>query len=83
MRLTLIRCVAAGSILAAVAALTSSRPSAQQAQPRPVFRSQLNVISVDVIVRDKSGAVVRGLTERTSRSAKTDAEEVSSFNFRR
>jgi VWFA-related protein len=82
MRLTLIRCVAAGTILAAVAALTSSRPSAQQAQPRPVFRSQLNVISVDVIVRDKSGAVVRGLT-RADFEIREDGrpQEVSGFTF--
>ncbi len=41
------------------AAVLPSHPGAQQ---RPVFRSNLNVVSVDVIVRDKSGAVVRGLT---------------------
>jgi VWFA-related protein len=32
------------------------------AQQRPVFRSGRDAISVDVIVRDRSGAVVRGLT---------------------
>ena len=37
------------------------RPAGAQQRP-PVFRSNLNVVSVDVIVRDKSGAVVRGLT---------------------
>jgi VWFA-related protein len=40
-------------------ALVERVPSAQQ---RSVFRSGRDVISVDVIVRDKSGAVVRGLT---------------------
>jgi VWFA-related protein len=40
-------------------ALVERVPSAQQ---RPVFRSGRDVISVDVIVRDRTGAVVRGLT---------------------
>ena len=60
----------------AVTAVLSSGPSAQQAAPaappaqpaapaqapQPVFRSRREVITVDAIVRDKSGAVVRGLT---------------------
>ena len=40
----------------------ASGPGRRSRRPRPVFRSNLNVVSVDVIVRDKSGAVVRGLT---------------------
>jgi VWFA-related protein len=35
---------------------------AQQQAPAAVFRSSREVITVDAIVRDKSGAVVRGLT---------------------
>jgi VWFA-related protein len=31
-------------------------------QPAPVFRSALNLVLVDVVVRDRSGAVARGLT---------------------
>jgi len=31
------------------------------AQPTPVFRSSVNLVLVDVVVRDKSGAVVKGL----------------------
>jgi VWFA-related protein len=54
-----------------VTALFSSLPSAQQATPaqtgapaqapQAVFRSRREVITVDAIVRDKSGAIVRGL----------------------
>ena len=39
--------------------LTAAAPSAQQ---RPVFRSSRELISVDVVVRDKNGNIVRGLT---------------------
>lgn len=37
-------------------------PPVDQTQPRAVFRTSRDVISVDVIVRDRSGAIVRGLT---------------------
>ncbi len=36
-----------------------ARPSAQQA---PVFRANLSMVSVDVVVRDRDGVVVKGLT---------------------
>ena len=50
------------AIVASIVAVAAVMPSAPGAQQRPVFRSNLNVVTVDVIVRDKSGAVVRGLT---------------------
>ena len=65
MFLSLKRHTTAAALVAAVWTVGSSTPSAQQAQPpqpRSVFRSRLNLISVDVIVRDKAGTVVRGLT---------------------
>ena len=37
-------------------------PAAQQ-PPRPVFRSSRDLVSIDVIVRDRDGNVVRGLTQ--------------------
>jgi VWFA-related protein len=40
----------------------ASRPGAQQPPAKPVFRAGLEMISVDVIVRDRSGAVVRDLS---------------------
>ena len=47
-----------------------------------MFRSRLNVISVDVIVRDKSGAVVRGLTAADFEVREDGRpQEVASFSF--
>jgi VWFA-related protein len=40
----------------------STPRAAQDQTPRPVFRTGRNLVSVDVIVRDRTGAVVRGLT---------------------
>ena len=59
-------CLGVGSWLAillgvvCVASLFMATPSAQQAPP--VFRSATSIVSVDVIVRDASGNVVKGLT---------------------
>ena len=52
--------VCTGCLIAAVA----NRPSAQQQPPAPVFRTNLSLVSVDVIVVDRAGNVVRGLTEK-------------------
>lgn len=51
------------ALWAAVAAATVV-PSAQSRQPSkpPAFRSDLDVVLVNVVVRDKNGAIVRGLT---------------------
>ena len=51
-------------ILAAVIVFgLAVRPSGQQAPAeRPTFRSGRDLVSVDVVVRDRSGAIVRGLT---------------------
>src|SRR5215204_7197460 len=38
-----------------------NRPAAQD-QARPVFRTGTSLVSVDVVVRDTAGAVIRGLT---------------------
>jgi VWFA-related protein len=44
--------------------LAAAAPFAQTAQqpPRPTFRAATQIVSVDVIVRDRSGAIVKGLT---------------------
>ena len=47
--------------LATSASLLAQATSTQQPQA-PIFRSGLNLVLVDVVVRDKTGAVVRGLT---------------------
>lgn len=52
--LRLLPSVTAAAVLCAITALP--------AQQRPVYRSGQDTISVDVVVRDKSGNVVRGLT---------------------
>jgi hypothetical protein len=49
-----------GAIVVAIAALSAAFLSAQQAPP--VFRSSTAIVSVDVIVRDASGNIVKGLT---------------------
>jgi len=51
----------AGALVLAIS--FSPRPSAQQTQgDQPVFRSSRDLISVDVVVRDRNGQIVRGLT---------------------
>src|SRR5262245_51500346 len=45
----------------AVAIGAPAEHAAQQPAP-PTFRSSINLILVDVVVRDKSGAVVKGLS---------------------
>lgn len=62
----------------AQAVLSAQQPS----QPRAVFRTSRDVISVDVIVRDKSGAVVRNLTAEDF-EIKEDGkvQQIASFSF--
>ncbi len=50
----------AAAIAVAVAALTIAHPLAQQ---RPIFRSGRDVVSIDVVVRDREGNIVRGLSQ--------------------
>jgi VWFA-related protein len=57
-----VRPLARLATVAAFAILTAAWPAAQQ-QPRTVFRSGRDLVSIDVIVRDRDGNVVRGLTQ--------------------
>ncbi len=59
MKLLGIRTTAAAIV--ALLLMPGAYPSAQQA---PVFRANLSMVSVDVVVRDRAGNVVRGLTEK-------------------
>ena len=55
-------------------------PSAQQTR-QPAFRSDVDLVVVDVVVRDRSGAIVRGLTAADFEIREDDRpQQVTSFN---
>jgi VWFA-related protein len=54
---------AAAAVIIAVAATVTLTPQTPQPTRPPTFRSNLELVLVNVIVRDKSGAIVRGLTQ--------------------
>jgi VWFA-related protein len=58
-----IRASVAG-LIACVAAVAWSPSSSAQQNRTPVFRANLSLVSVDVVVRDRDGNVVNGLTEK-------------------
>ena len=74
---------AALRVLVAVLLVTASiRPAAQQQPPAPVFRTNLAMVSVDVIVRDRDGRIVRGLTEKDFELVEDGRpQEVRTFTF--
>jgi VWFA-related protein len=57
------------------------RLSAQQT-PAPAFRSNVSVVVVDVVVRDRSGAIVRGLTADDFEVREDNRpQQIRSFDF--
>jgi VWFA-related protein len=69
-----------GSVAAALVVCGSS-PSAQQPAP-PVFRSGTELVLVNVVVRDKNGAVVRNLTRDDFVVTEDDRPQtITSFDF--
>ncbi|HMD34885.1 MAG TPA: hypothetical protein VKH42_07950, partial [Vicinamibacterales bacterium] len=69
-------CAAAGVIV-----LSSPSPRAQQPSP-PVFRSGTELVLVNVVVRDKTGAVVRTLTRDDFAVTEDDRPQtITTFDF--
>jgi len=69
-------------LVAALLVMASIHPAAQQQTPAPVFRANLSFVSVDVIVRDRDGKVVRGLTEKDFELIEDGRpQEVRTFTF--
>jgi VWFA-related protein len=69
-------------LVSVTTAMATTDPSAQQVQPRAVFRTSRDIISVDVIVRDPSGAIVRGLTAADFEIREDGRpQQVASFTF--
>jgi VWFA-related protein len=68
-------------VILVIAAIAIAEP-VPTAQQRSVFKSGRDVISVDVVVRDKSGAVVRGLTAADFEIREDGrSQDVVSFSF--
>jgi VWFA-related protein len=61
---------------------TSVAAQTPQPQPAPVFRTGTELVLVNVVVRDKAGAVVRGLTRDDFSITEDDKPQtVTSFDF--
>jgi len=57
-------------------------PVAAQQAPAPAFRSNVSVVVVDVVVRDRSGAIVRGLTAGDFELREDNRpQQIRSFDF--
>ena len=69
-------------VLAFVTLTFAVVPRAQTTAQRPVFRSGTELVLVNVVVRDKSGALVRGLTQDDfSISEDGKPQSITSFDF--
>src|SRR3954454_11475493 len=73
----------AGLVAVAAFVLCGTGPRAQtQLPPAQVFRSGTELVLVNVVVRDKSGAVVHGLTRDAFAVSKADKPQtITSFDF--
>ena len=82
MRSVALSLVLALVVLAAPSAQQSAPALSEQRESRgPVFRGDVNLIVVDVVVRDRSGAIVRGLTANDFEIREDNRpQQVVSFN---
>ena len=80
------RALGFGFVVLGFAVISASVSPAAQQPSQPVFRSDVDLVVVDVVVRDRSGSVVRGLTasdfevredNRPQQVVSFDVEEVS------
>ena len=68
--------VAAALLLPCVVAVSAQQP------PAPAFRSNVSVVVVDVVVRDRNGAIVRGLTADDFELREDNRpQQIRSFDF--
>lgn len=70
-------------LVAAIVALTMARPDAQQPQPAATpFRSAVDLVLVDVVVRDRNGEVVRNLSASDFELLEDGRpQQIASFGF--
>jgi VWFA-related protein len=78
------RSLCAGLVGVAAAGVVVAGQAAPQppAQPRAVFRTSRDAVSVDIVVRDRTGAIVRGLTAADFEVREDGRpQEIVSFSF--
>jgi VWFA-related protein len=76
------RLTVAWLVLLAVSGSMMSLQSAPQDRPATSFRSITNLVRVDVVVRDRNGDVVRGLTQDDFILAEDGrVQQITSFDF--
>jgi VWFA-related protein len=73
--------VAAGTVAASHVTI-AQQPAAQRPRPAATFRSSIDLATVDVVVRDKNGDIVKGLT-RDDFTVTEDGrpQTISTFDF--
>jgi VWFA-related protein len=70
------------ALATADATIAQQQPAAQRQRPAATFRSSIDLVTINVVVRDKNGNIVRGL-KRDDFSVTEDgqAQTISTFDF--